>query len=325
MTGGRPFRFLAATLGLWIGGRVLLLWPEIDSVAKGVEAIVPPVAALAIAPEPPLSTAHPSTSAKRRVQKLSTAFPQDIPTAPMMAQPTGDPTPEPPAVDPPRPLLLPERPLRHALAASRWTGSGWLILRGGAPLANAAQLGGAQVGGRIGYALDRDRHVALSIRAMAPLHGREAEVAAGLDWQPTPAPVHLLAEKRIAVDGGRGGTSVMLVAGLDPTRILGDWRIEGYGQAGMIARHGMSAEGFADGAVRLSRPVMERGATGLDLGLGLWGGVQRGVGRLDLGPSLALIVPAGERRLRFTLDWRQRVAGNAVPGSGPALSVGTDF
>jgi len=93
----------------------------------------------------------------------------------------------------------------------------------------------------------------------------------------------------------------------------------------MIARHGTSAEGFTDGAVRLSRPVMERGATRLDLGLGLWGGVQRGAGRLDLGPSLALIVPAGERRLRFTLDWRQQVAGNAAPGSGPALSVGTDF
>lgn len=325
MTGGRPFRFLAATLGLWVGGRAVLLWPQIDSVAKAVEAIVPPVAALAIAPESPLSTHRPSTPAKVHTEKLSTAFPQNLPTGPMVVPRAGASTPEPPPADPPAPLLLPERPLRHGSVASRWKASGWLILRGGAPLAKAAPLGGSQVGGRIGYALDPDRHIALSIRAMAPLHGRGAEIAAGIDWQPTSAAVHLLAEKRIAVDGGRGGTSLTLVGGLDPTRILGGWRVEGYGQAGMIARDGASAEGFVDGAVRLSRPVIEHGAAWFDLGLGLWGGVQRGAGRLDLGPSLALTVPAGERRLRFMLDWRQRVAGDAAPGSGPALSLGTDF
>lgn len=211
------------------------------------------------------------------------------------------------------------------MAASRWRASGWLILRGGAPRANAAQLGGSQLGGRIGYALDAGRHVALSVRAMAPLHGRGTEIAVGLDWQPTAAPVHLLAEQRIAVDGGRNGASVTLVGGLDPMRIGGKWRLEAYGQAGVIVRDGSAAEGFGDGAARLSRPVMDGGATKIDLGLGLWGGVQRGAGRLDLGPSLALSVPAGGRRLRVTLDWRQRVAGNAAPGSGPALSVGTDF
>ena len=325
MTGGRPFRFLASTLGLWIGGRVFLLWPEIDTVAKLVEAIVPSVAALAIAPEASISTNKPSTSPSPRAEKLSTAFPQNSSTGWMAVQHPNPLKPEPPAVAPPAPLLLPQRPVSHVTAASRWTASGWLILRGGAPLANAAALGGSQVGGRIAYALDRDRHVALSVRAMAPLHGRGAEIAAGVDWQPTAAPVHLLAEKRIAVDGGRDGTSLTLVAGLDPTRLPGDWRVEGYGQAGVIARDGASTEGFADGAARLSQPVIERAAMRFDLGLGLWGGVQRGAGRLDVGPSLALIVPAGERRLRFTLDWRQRVAGHASPGSGPALSVGTDF
>ncbi|WP_204317143.1 hypothetical protein, partial [Klebsiella aerogenes] len=29
--------------------------------------------------------------------------------------------------------------------------------------------------------------------------------------------------------------------------------------------------------------------------------------------------------LRIALDWRQRVAGEARPGSGPALTLGADF
>ena len=330
MTGGRPFRFLATVLGVWIGGRVVLLWPQIDSVATMVEAIVPPVAALAIAPQSRISTPTPSTSAKVQLKKLSTAFPQNPPTGPMVVRPARAAGAAPLAAElpspQPLPLLLPERPLPHGTAAaSRWRASGWLILRGGAPRVNAAQLGGSQVGGRIGYALDAGRHVALSVRAMASLHGRGTEIAAGLDWQPTAAPVHLLAERRIAVEGGRSGASMTLVGGLDPMRVGGAWRLEAYGQAGVIVRDGASVQGFGDGAARLSRPVMDGGVTRVDLGLGLWGGVQRGAGRLDFGPSLAVIVPAGGQRLRVTLDWRQRVAGNAAPGSGPALSVGTDF
>ncbi|MBB4618120.1 hypothetical protein [Sphingomonas abaci] len=327
MKGGRPFRFLATTLGLWIGARVILLWPQLDSAAKVMEAIVPPAAALAIAPEPPPATRRHAVALPSRPANLSTAPPQNLSTGSTPLAPSGS-SATPPhlraVVDPAPPLLLPERPPAHGAARARWSASGWLILRGGAPRADAAQLGGSQLGGRIGYALDDARRVALSVRAMAPMRGRGAEIAAGLDWQPGPAPVHVLVEKRIAVDGGRDGASVTLVAGLDPTRIAGEWRLEAYGQAGAIARDGSAAAGFGDGAARLSRPVT-RGATRLDLGIGLWGGMQRGAARLDLGPSLAVVVPAGEHRLRVTLDWRQRVAGNAAPGSGPALSVGTDF
>jgi hypothetical protein len=29
--------------------------------------------------------------------------------------------------------------------------------------------------------------------------------------------------------------------------------------------------------------------------------------------------------VRLSIDWRQRIAGRARPGSGPALSIGSDF
>ncbi|VVT20968.1 hypothetical protein SPHINGO361_150133 [Sphingomonas sp. EC-HK361] len=63
----------------------------------------------------------------------------------------------------------------------------------------------------------------------------------------------------------------------------------------------------------------------MDSGLGAWGGAQREASRLDIGPSIVALVPVGRQRARLTIDWRQRVAGNARPGSGLALTIGADF
>jgi hypothetical protein len=43
--------------------------------------------------------------------------------------------------------------------------------------------------------------------------------------------------------------------------------------------------------------------------------------RADFGPSLAADIPAGQFRLETSFDWRFRVAGGALPGSGPALTL----
>jgi hypothetical protein len=36
-------------------------------------------------------------------------------------------------------------------------------------------------------------------------------------------------------------------------------------------------------------------------------------------------LPVRSHSLRLSLDWRERVAGNAMPRSGPALTLGADF
>ncbi len=62
------------------------------------------------------------------------------------------------------------------------------------------------------------------------------------------------------------------------------------------------------------------------LGIGLWGGAQRGATRFDLGPAATIDLPVTRAaHLRVALEWRQRVVGAARPGSGPALSIGTDY
>ena len=44
--------------------------------------------------------------------------------------------------------------------------------------------------------------------------------------------------------------------------------------------------------------------------------------RVDVGPRVSM--PVG-RGMRVHVDWRQRVAGSAAPGSGPALTLAADF
>lgn len=78
---------------------------------------------------------------------------------------------------------------------------------------------------------------------------------------------------------------------------------------------------FADGAVRIVLPVRGR----LRIGGGIWGAAQPGVARLDVGPHVALRLPVARTQVWVAADWRVRVAGDAAPGSGPALTLATDF
>lgn len=335
MTGGRPLRFLAIVLGGWIGMRTLALFQTGDlplaPLAGPVEHIV---AALGIGPaeaaaRSPLPTSEATPVPRPNRTPIAAPPPRSrIPTA--AARTDGDrptpatttPTPRPTQPPPLLPLATPAAITPRG--PSRLAGSVWGITRdGGIGQASGGQLGGSQAGIRVTYALGASRRVALATRLSTPLAGRGAEAALGLDWQPTRLPIHLLAERRIAIDGGRGGTMLGLVGGYGPAPIAGPVTVEGYGQAGLIARDG--TEAFVDGALRLAHPIARRGKARLDVGIGTWGGAQRGAARLDVGPSLGLVVPVANHSLRLTADWRQRIAGDARPDSGPALSIGTNF
>ncbi|TPG14191.1 hypothetical protein EAH87_16630 [Sphingomonas koreensis] len=216
-------------------------------------------------------------------------------------------------------------PASLAARPSRWSGSAWLVARGGGAGRGAGfgggQLGGSQAGLRIAYSLKRK--LAAVARLTTPLEGKGRELAIGIDWQPTRLPLRLIAEQRIVLDGGKGGPAVGLVGGIGPAAIGGGFDLEAYGQAGAIDRH--SLEGFADGAARVTRRLATIGRARIDVGGGAWGGAQRGAARLDIGPSAVLALPVGRVPARLMLDWRQRIAGGARPGSGPALTLATDF
>lgn len=330
---GRPLRFLMVVLTGWTGARAALLWsePELAGPARATAS------SLAAADRPvlvPMRGAIAGSRAARPAGSIAAANRTSeqaslAPVLPSLATlpPTIRAIPAP--GQPERTQAAPIEPALAMVAAApherRWSISAWLVARGGSMAGGGpfgpVQLGGSQAGARLRYALSRT--LALSGRLSAPLRGIGREGALGLEWRPVKLPVSILLERRIALDAGHGGTALGAIAGINPTRVAGRLELEGYGQAGVVAR--ARREPFADGAVRLLHPVAESRHARLALGAGMWGGAQRGATRLDVGPSLVATVPTGGPTLRVAAEWRQRVAGNAAPGSGPAVTVGTDF
>jgi hypothetical protein len=330
---GRPLRFLALVAIGWVVLRVMLHWFQTGSLPEAIrgvlplpsfapreqeEAVVPVVRARRDAP-PVASTrlkgfAPPGL---HTIVPVNTADPVRVQLATLGLYQFG---PVEYLDDPPPPRSAAPQ-TRFEPAPSRWSASAWLSVRPGSGYSAApgGQLGASQGGVRIAYLADPRRRISLFGRVVTPLSGPGREASLGVEWQPARAPVRLVAEQRIPLDGGRGGPGLGVVAGTD-SAIPGGFRLETYGQAGAVKRD--RVEPYADGAARATYPI--RG-TRLSLGAGAWGGAQRGAQRLDVGPSATLSLPVGGQRVRVALDWRQRVAGDARPGSGLAVTLGSDF
>ena len=311
---GRPLRFLGAVLGGWIGLRVVMLWPQLDSPAAILRAVAPPPIAAAQPPQ----HAHPSAVTGRglvwtpgppgsraaiALAPRRAADPTRVALALLGLVRFGDPVPVEDTA-----ALLPgiPRPIPPALSLrppSRWSGSAWVVARGGAGIAPGGlggQLGGSQAGARVAYLFDRKHRIALAGRVTSPLGRGLREAAIGVEWQPTRLPIRVVAEQRFAIDGGRSGPALGVVGGIGPVALPRDFRLEAYGQAGVIRR--AVTEPYADGAVRFAHPLATVGGVPIDLGAGVWGGAQRGAARLDLGPSVGVSLPLGQQRVRVMLD-----------------------
>lgn len=216
-------------------------------------------------------------------------------------------------------------PLLSHFTTKRFSGSAWALARStgaGPGLANGGQLGGSQIGARLFYA-PGPKALALTARVSAPLAspgGKEASVGIALRGKA----VGLIVEQRFALDsGGRDAPSVTVYGGISDVPLGGGIRLDGYAQAGIVGiRH---PAGFVDGAIRVEKTVLEQGKARLSAGAALSGGAQPGVARLDVGPQIVARVPVGGTAVRISAEWRQRIAGNAAPGSGPAVTVGFDF
>jgi hypothetical protein len=329
---GRPLRFLVVVIGAWIALRTWQLWPDRPPVRavrhvgwRIVKTREPPVV-VADAPRTPPMVPSPQPG-KRAIMSRgrSTALPDALsaPVAmPMAAR--MDPA-RPPAVQiDAMPLAIPITP---AATPRRWSASGWAMVRGSGAGGGVAtpQLGGAQAGIRVARAITADGRVAIVARIAVALDTRQQEAAIGIEWRSTALPVRLVAERRIGLADQRGGSALGLIGGVSDRPLPAGFRLDGYAQAGAVLRNDL--EGYADGAARATRRVVRTGGgTTFAIGLGLWGGAQRDACRLDVGPAATIDLPLGDApHLRVALEWRQRVAGAARPGSGPALSIGADY
>ena len=225
-------------------------------------------------------------------------------------------------------------------ADRRWSVSAWGHYRSGdgiAALANPGQAGGAQLGGSqlgmaLRYRLDRSGRIAAVARLSSTRGGAGAtgaEGALGLAFRPVAAlPVTLVAERRqaLAGPGGRNATALYAVGGVSARPLAAGFALDAYGAAGVVGTRRRDV--FAEGWAVASRPVVRAGPVRLSVGAGSWVAAQPGVSRVDVGPSVSARwsdAGGGGPNPRLSVDWRQRVAGDAAPGSGLAVTLGVDF
>ncbi len=225
------------------------------------------------------------------------------------------------------------RPSAPMSGQSRWSGDGWLLLRrdsAGSLAAGEPAYGRSQAGAVLRYRLapsSGHRPVAYARVNRALAGPAETELAVGLAARPLArAPVSVAGEVRV-YDGPAGREvrpAAFAVTELPPAKLPLGLRGEAYAQAGYVG--GRFATAFVDGQAKVDARVARLGRTGaLRAGAGVWGGAQKHSARLDIGPSATVSFPLGDTQSRLALDYRWRVAGNAEPKSGPALTISAGF
>lgn len=240
----------------------------------------------------------------------------------------------------PAPFVPPAAPVALAAAPQgRWSLDGWTFWRQGSDSANVSQgrvpiYGASQAGAvlqfRIAPASGHDPRVYLRAYS-AQVQGGESEAALGLSARP-------FAKVPLRVAGEARYTSAALftavrpagyvVTELPPLRLPLGMTGEAYAQAGWVG--GPGATWFADGQASAVRPVsfvnrLTGNALRMSIGAGIWAGAQKDAQRLDIGPTLRFDTKVGKVPTRVGVDWRHRVAGDASPGSGVAVTVSTAF
>jgi hypothetical protein len=217
----------------------------------------------------------------------------------------------------------------------RWSGEVFSLLRdpgtpGTVGPAALPVLGGGQSGASIGYKFNplARRPISLTARLNSATGGgngadpASTQAAVGLRWQMVPA-MSINIERLIAIGADARNDWQLRVAGGGNGQ-SGRWRWTGYGEAGVITGGDAFAGAQGFGGLR----VLRLKGSDIVAGAGAWGSYQTGTpdaSALDLGPSIATSLPLGRWSLAMSADYRFRVAGNALPGSGPALTIATQF
>lgn len=328
----RPLRALVLLLVGWAGARTYILWPDTPIIPRaGPAKPDTSMVTIAEATEAPLirpAFAPPQSSlvifaARHSPLAIASLLRDAVGPAPIRSASSSPPTParllakERPATMPT--AILPTAAITAPSASSgRLSLSAWLLTRGGAAgPGNAATLGGSQAGVRVFYAVGTTGF-GVTGRLSTALRGKNSEGSAGIGWRSERFGV--LAERRFALSGaGRDDYALIAYAGLYDVALPFRFKLDGYAQGGFVGLK--RRDGFADGAGRVEREIIALDSIRLGAGGGLWAAAQPHVSRVDAGPQLV----AHFRNFRLAGEYRLRIAGNASPGSGPALSLGADF
>jgi hypothetical protein len=191
------------------------------------------------------------------------------------------------------------------------------------------QLGGSQLGARLNYDVRRvgkTSNVNGYARFVMPIgqtSNKEAALGISVKRGKT-VPVEIAVERRFAVTtGGKNAWSAFASSGVSDVPLGPRFSANGYAQAGIVGLRDRAT--FIDGEMSLMHPLAHLGKTSVQIGGVMAGSAQKSVNRFDLGPVITLRPKIGKQAIRVSASWRFRVAGNAEPRSGFALSIGGDF
>lgn len=219
--------------------------------------------------------------------------------------------------------------------ADRWSLDNWAFWRQGSSsipttnLGRAPSYGASQAGSVLRYELapSNARRPRLYLRGYSALAGpSEQEVSAGLSARPlAKIPLRLHAEARALRASGRTSArgAAFVTTELPPAKLPLGLEGEFYGQAGYVL--GRNETGFADGQAQVTRKVSDLSLAKIRVGAAAFAGAQKGAQRLDVGPTLRFDLSLGDSPARLSVDWRERVAGDAEPDSGVAVTLSTRF
>lgn len=339
-------------LGLWIVARIMILWwqppPAVSAngeratsllgAREGLQSTVPtdasgyghadgPAAAYTarknrwweIPASPPRlrfrhEIAKPAASSYQDLLQARNPAPAALTAAP---KPT-DRHPVPPSALPLLPPITIDRtPFTLYAYAFHRAGSARAAVAG-------AGYGGSQAGAIAGYRIAGTQRAPVELIARlnySPDDPGSTEPGIGLRWGPARG-VSLAAEYRRRTDGT--GTAIAYAAGgANPQPLPLGLSLQTYAQAGIYEQDGVHA--FYDAQVNAMRPVTVIGDLAIDAGAGAWSGGTDQVQRLDVGPRLSASAGLGKVRVTLNADYRFRIAGNAAPGSGPAVTLAAGF
>lgn len=222
----------------------------------------------------------------------------------------------------------------------RWSGEAFTLVRN-SPIdpatgfATGPLLGASQSGAALGYTVNplarRPLTATARINAATDAAGRTdprtAQAAFGLRYQALPT-LAISAERLVSLgELARDDWLLRLSSGITRQTPIGGQRIrlDAYGEINLLG----SGDALAAGQARALAPLFGKGNVSLAAGLGSWGSIQNTsgstIGRFDVGPSAAVRLGSGRLALELTADYRQRLAGEALPASGPTLTLSSSF
>lgn len=223
---------------------------------------------------------------------------------------------------------------QHVTKPKRWSFDSWLFLRprlsrGVASGPLPSTYGASQAGAVMRYRLApgnlyNPSAYARATQALAA--SKDTDIAIGFSARPL-AKIPITAQAEMRASRLAGKTEIrpaaFVVTEFTPKKLPLGARVSAYGQAGYVG--GKFATAFADGQVRIDREISDFDLAKLRAGAGVWGGAQRGAARLDIGPTASADIKIGKAPARLSMDYRHRVAGDAEPQSGLAITLSTGF